>query len=143
MERIFKFLKVSRKDAQGPISPLRVRIKGVSALRARFGMVFVVFRFGVKSPHPRIEHFHPLQYCENFISASCGRSMCSAALCAPCLVRLWWKLRPKNIPRIPEAPDAIAPIKKSKAPLGNSYTRGANAIPDKKYSTQKVRKSTI
>ena len=39
-----------QKDAAGSVSPLRVRIFGVSAPGPRFGPVFGVFRFSGKNP---------------------------------------------------------------------------------------------
>ena len=40
MDRIMDFLNICQKDAQGSVSPLRVRMKRVSALRTRFASVF-------------------------------------------------------------------------------------------------------
>ena len=44
-QNIFIFFKYPKGCAQGPISPLPVRIKGVSALRTRFGIVSEGFGF--------------------------------------------------------------------------------------------------
>ena len=40
VDRIMDFLSICQKDAQGSVSPLWVRTKRVSALRARFAAVF-------------------------------------------------------------------------------------------------------
>ena len=47
--RKIEFLKRGQKDAQGSISPLRVRMKGVGAQGPRFDSVFNVFVFSMFS----------------------------------------------------------------------------------------------
>ena len=40
MDGVMENLRICQKDARGSVSPLRVRIKRVSALRTRFALVF-------------------------------------------------------------------------------------------------------